>query len=79
VEESRIGLVVMLLREGSFHDAVKVYQDEAGIPLPAARRAVNEIARAHSISTRRSMFSSLLWLTLAGALGAILSMSMGVV
>ena len=79
MEESRIGLIVMLLREGSFRDAVQVYQDEADVPFRSARRAVVDIARAHAIPTRRSTFSSLLWLTLAGALGALLSMGMGVV
>jgi hypothetical protein len=77
VEESRIGLVVMLLREGSFQDAVNVYQDESGEPYRIARRAVLELARAHSIPTRRSSIVSLLLLTLAGALGAVLSMGLG--
>ena len=78
VDESRIGIVVMLLREGNFHDAVKVYQDEADVPVRIARRAVADLARDHAIATRRSSLFSLLWLTLAGALGAILSFGFGV-
>lgn len=75
VDESRIGLVVMLLCEGGFQDAVKVYQDESGEPYRIARKAVVELARKHSIPTRRPSLVSLLLVTLAGALGAVVSMS----
>jgi hypothetical protein len=78
VDESRIGLVVMLLREGSFHDAVKVYQDEADVPFRVARREVSELARANAIPMRRLSLYPLLWLTLAGVLGTFLSFGLGV-
>ncbi len=73
MEESRIGLVVMLLREGSFLDAVKVYQDEAGISYRAAKKSVRELARDHAIVIRRVSLVPLLLVALAGLLGVLLS------
>ena len=73
MEESRIGLVVMLLREGSFLDAVNVYQEEAGVSFRAAKRNVRELRADHSIAIRRISLVPLLLIALAGLLGVLLS------
>ena len=63
----------MLLRQGSFQDAVKVYQDEAGVSYGAARKAVRDLAREHTIARRRFSLVPYLLITLAGLLGVLLS------
>lgn len=52
VEESRIGLILMLLREGSTRHAVKVYQEEADVSFFSAQRSVYELARQHGINAQ---------------------------
>jgi len=53
VEDNRVGLVLMLLREGSTQQAIQVFQEEAAVNFPAARQSVFELAREHGIPLRR--------------------------
>lgn len=73
MEENRIGLVLMLLREGDTSLAVSVYQEEAGVGVLAARRAVNELARQHGIRTRRRSVWALALVAFAAVVGLVLS------
>ena len=73
MEESRIGLILMLLREGSTRHAVKMYQEEAEVSLFAAERAVQELAQEHGIELRRRSLLPLALIALAGLLGIALS------
>ena len=73
MEEARIGLILMLLREGSTRHAVKVYQEEAGVSFSAAQRSVDELARQHGVSVRRRSLLPLALIALAGLLGLVLS------
>ena len=73
MEESRIGLILMLLREGSTRHAVKVYQEEADVSFFAAQRSVYELARQHKIDVRKRSLLPLALIALAGLLGLMLS------
>ena len=73
VEESRIGLVLMLLREGSFRHAIKVYQEEADVSFARAKKAVRALAAQHGISGRRISVLPLALIGLASLLGLLLS------
>jgi hypothetical protein len=73
VEESRIGLILMLLREGSTRHAVMVYQEEADVSFFAAQRSVYELARQHKIDVRKRSLLPLALIALAGLLGLMLS------
>lgn len=73
VEKQRIGLILLLLREGSTGHAVKAYQEEADVNFFAAQRAVRELARQHGIQFRRSRFLPFILITLASLLGLLLS------
>ena len=75
MEENRIGLILMLLREGSKRHAVKVFQEEADVNFFAARRAVQKIALEHGIEGRRHSLLPLALIALAGAVGLALSQS----
>ena len=43
------GLVLFLLRQGSKADAIRIYQEEAGIRRTEAKLAVENLARRHGI------------------------------
>lgn len=73
VEESRIGLILLLLREGSTQHAVKVYQEEAEVSYAVALRSVRDLARQHGIDLPRSSLLPLALIALAGLLGLALS------
>ena len=73
MDETRIGLIVMLLREGNSHDAIKAYQEEAGVSYLVARRRVGDLARSHQIGGHRLRVASLVLAALAGLLGLVLS------
>jgi hypothetical protein len=73
VEETRIGLVLLLLREGSTRHAVEVYQEEADVSFAVARRSVRDLARKHGIRLRRRSVLPLLLIVLAGLAGLVLS------
>ena len=73
VEESRIGLILMLLREGSTRHAVKVYQEEAEVNFFTAQREVQHLAQQHGIELRRRSLLPLALIALAGLLGIVLS------
>ncbi len=73
MEETRIGLILMLLREGSTRHAVKVYQEEANVSFSAARRHVRELALQEGIHVRRRSLLPLAIIALAGLLGIVLS------
>ncbi len=73
MEENRIGLILMLLREGSTGHAVKTFQEEANISYFAARRQVLELAAQHGIALPRRSVVPLLLIALAGVLGLVLS------
>jgi hypothetical protein len=75
VEENRIGLILMLLREGSRRHAVKAFQEEADVSYFVARRAVQKMAREHGIEGRRRGLVPLALIALAGAVGLVLSQS----
>lgn len=45
------GLLVLLLRDGSWNDAVMAYREETGADREQAEDAVAEVARRHHIST----------------------------
>lgn len=53
VEDNRIGLVLMLLREGSTRQAIEVFQEEAAVNFSAARQSVFALAQEHGIPLRR--------------------------
>ena len=73
MENDRVGLVLMLLKEGSVGHAIRVYQEEAGVTFGAAKRAVYELARDHGIRCRSRDLLSLWLVALAGLLGFLLS------
>ncbi len=73
MEENRIGLILMLLREGSTRHAVKVYQEEADVTFFVAQRSVHELARQHGIIVRRRALLPLALIALASLLGLVLS------
>lgn len=53
VEDNRVGLVLMLLREGSTRQAIEVFQEEAAVNFSAARQSVLALAEEHGIPLRR--------------------------
>lgn len=53
VEDNRVGLVLMLLREGSTRQAIEVFQEEAAVNFSAARQSVFALAQEHGIPLRR--------------------------
>jgi hypothetical protein len=63
------GLVVLLLRQGSKADAIKLIQDETGASRAEAQRQVTEVARRYGIAS--SNWPAALALTLV-VLGAVL-------
>lgn len=73
MEESRIGLILMLLREGSARHAIQVYQEEADVNYWAAKQSVRDLARKHGIAVRRSSLLPLAILVLASLVGLVLS------
>jgi len=74
MEDSRIGLILMFLREGSTRHAIQAFQEEAEVSLPAARKSVFELARQHGIPLRRRPALPLALLALVGLLlGLILA------
>lgn len=58
-------LVLHLLREGDWHDAVIAYAEEAGITASEAEQAVEQLAAHHQIRRR-----SYRWLTFAAVASA---------
>ena len=72
MDETRIGLVVMLLHEGNTHDAIRAYQEEAEVSYWVAKRSVADLARQHQIRSRRLPITSLLLAALVGLLGLVL-------
>jgi hypothetical protein len=73
VEENRIGLILLLLREGSTAHAVKAFQEEADVSYFVARRRVLELAEQHGIQLPRRSIVPLLLIALASLLGLTLS------
>ncbi len=73
MEESRIGLILMLLREGSMRHAIQVYQEEADVTYWAAKQSVRDLAQKHGIAMRRRSLLPLALLALASLLGLALS------
>ncbi len=73
MEESRVGLILMLLREGSTRHAIEVYREEAHVNYWSARQAVRDLAEKHGISLRRRALLPLAILALASLLGLALS------
>ena len=73
MEENRIGLILMLLREGSTRHAIKVFQEEADVSYFVARRSVYDLARQHGVDVRRHSLVPLALIALAGLLGLLLS------
>ena len=73
MDDTRIGLILMLLREGNTQDAIRAYQEEAGVSYLIAKRSVGDLARRHQIRRRRLSAASLLLAALAGLLGLALS------
>ncbi|MBM4093110.1 MAG: hypothetical protein FJ276_27430 [Planctomycetes bacterium] len=71
MDDSRIDLILMLLREGSAQHAIKVFEEEAGVGYFMARRAVRDLARRHGIRANESRATvlSLTLIALAGLLG----------
>ncbi|MHB8974836.1 MAG: hypothetical protein ACYC3X_31060 [Pirellulaceae bacterium] len=72
MEDRRIGLVLMLLREGSTRHAIDVFQEEAEVSFPIARQAVFELARQYGIPLRHWSALPLALLALAGLLLGLL-------
>ncbi len=72
MDDSRIGLILMLLREGSTRHAIQAFQEEAEVSFPAARESVFELARQHGIPVRRRPALPLALLALAGLLLGLL-------
>jgi hypothetical protein len=68
VEESRVGLILMLLHEGSTRHAIKAYEEEAAVSFLTARQSVSELARRHGIPMRRRSVLPAVLLALAGLL-----------
>lgn len=71
MEEKRVGLVLMLLREGSLWHAIKLYQEEVGVSFAVAKRSVRELARIHEIRCRRHGIVPFALVALAGLLGIL--------
>jgi hypothetical protein len=68
VEDNRVGIVLMLLREGSTQQAIQVFQEEAAVNFPVARQSVFALARDHGIPLRRRSVMFLALLAIAVAL-----------
>ncbi len=73
VEENRIGLILMLLREGSTRHAIEVYQEEAGVSFWTAKKSVRELAQQHGITIGHHFLIPLAVIALASLLGFVLS------
>jgi hypothetical protein len=73
VDDSRLGLILMLLREGNARQAIKAYQEEANVDYEIARVRVLELARQQGIPVRQRLILRLALLALAGLLGLMLS------
>jgi len=72
--ENAVGVILLLLQEGSGGHAVKLYQEETGAHRIQAQQAVRDLARDHGLPTldggwRR--LGSLLLLVLSGLLGVL--------
>jgi len=72
VEEKRVGLVLLLLREGSLWHAIKLYQEDVGVSFAVARERVVDLARTHGIRHRRRGFLPFVLIALAGLAGMLL-------
>lgn len=42
-------LLLLLLKDGARSDAIKLYQEETGVTVPQARRAVLKLARKYGV------------------------------
>jgi hypothetical protein len=73
VDDNRLGLILMLLREGNTRQAVKAYQEEANVDYEIARAEVLDLARLHETPVRHRLMLRLALLALAGLLGLMLS------
>lgn len=69
--ETQQDLVLHLLREGEWHDAVMAYAEEAGVTTDEATEAVKALASHQNIHRRSST-----WLMLA-AVASMLSLAAG--
>ncbi len=68
VESQKIGLVLMLVREGSVQHAVRLYQEESGVSPSRARQAVRSLARRHGVHYRDPPFYALALVGLAAVI-----------
>lgn len=74
MDDNRLGLILMLLREGNTRQAVKAYQEEANVDYAVARAEVLDLARRHGAPVRHRLMLHLTLLALAGLLGLMLSL-----
>lgn len=71
VDDSRVGLILMLLREGNARQAIQAYQEEADVNREVARVRVLQLARQHHTPVRKNLILRLARLALAGLLGLL--------
>ena len=53
MDEDRDSLLLLLLKEGSTEQAVKLYQEETGLHYADAQVRVNALASRHGLRSRR--------------------------
>lgn len=68
MDDNRVGLILMLLREGSTRHAIHVFREEAEVSFPVARQSVLALAQRHGIRLRRKPFVSMALLAIASLL-----------
>jgi hypothetical protein len=73
MDESREGLVLLLLQERSTAQAVKLYQEETGADLDQARFEVRQLARKHGIPAGRNRLLPYLLILVSGIVGFMLA------
>ena len=73
MDQDRVGLVLLLLKEGSTRHAVELYREETGVTQQEASRVVEEMAERHGIPRRRNKLVPILVVGLAGLLGTLLA------
>jgi ribosomal protein L7/L12 len=73
MDESREGLVLLLLEQGGRSQAIKVYQEETGAALEEAKIAVASLANKHGIMPNRTAWFAAILTALSAMFGSLLA------
>ena len=73
MDESREGLVLLLLEQGGRSQAIKVYQEETGAALEEAKVAVASLANKHGIMPNRMAWFAAILTALSAMFGSLVA------